>query len=167
MYLESIDAIKYVFDSSDIAEFCAFTKGFRTDEKCLQDYALRLVGIIKADKDFLKNIDFFTYVGNYQNAKTNYSLKLAESISSATNIPLKNIIEKTSPSKEVKFLPPQTRKQEIENTFNITQNIKGAKICIIDDVLATGATISTVAGLLKNVGAQKVYAGIVCLNNAF
>jgi predicted amidophosphoribosyltransferase len=159
----NIDAVKYVFDASDIAEFCAFTKNFKTDKKAFDVYALRLFDVIRADAEFFKNIDFFASVGNYQNLKINYSQKLAEFISAKSGKPL-SVIEKIAPSKEVKFLPHAARASEIKNTFKVNGNFKGAKICIIDDVIASGATMSEAAGVFKAAGAVFVSGAAVCLN---
>ena len=48
----------------------------------------------------------------------------------------------------------------MENAFSIRKNsnISGKKIVLVDDVITTGATISECARILKDNGADKIYA---------
>lgn len=74
------------------------------------------------------------------------------------------------PSREVlrrtRLTPPQVemsreeRLQNVRNVFATRENcdLKGATILLIDDVYTTGATLKECAQVLKNAGAQKIFA---------
>ena len=59
--------------------------------------------------------------------------------------------------------PPQqglNRKQRLKNlrhAFQLNKSFSGSTIAIVDDVITTGSTLSTIATLLKLNGATKVY----------
>ena len=59
--------------------------------------------------------------------------------------------------------PPQqglNRKQRLKNlrhAFQLNKSFSGSTIAIVDDVITTGSTLSTIATLLKLKGATKVY----------
>lgn len=66
--------------------------------------------------------------------------------------------------KRVKYTISQTtlnRKERLKNmklAFRITKNVKEKNIGIVDDVLTTGSTISSMATVLKDAGAKSIVA---------
>jgi len=56
----------------------------------------------------------------------------------------------------------QKRQSQLKNAFRVVrpQIVNQSKILLIDDVVTTGATLETVAKVLKDAGAKKVYAAI-------
>ena len=61
-----------------------------------------------------------------------------------------------------------TRKERMERlktVFHINQDkvnmVKNTRIALVDDVMTTGATLSTIAKLLKDFGAQSVHNWII------
>ncbi len=65
---------------------------------------------------------------------------------------------------KIKDTPPQVglssknRRLNIKNAFEVrSNNIKGGKILLIDDVVTTGATIRECSGVLKKAGVRSVY----------
>lgn len=61
-------------------------------------------------------------------------------------------------------LPLQRRKVNLVNAFEVTMDLTGRKILIIDDVITTGITLSTLATEMKIAGADKVYAWVYTYN---
>ncbi|MBQ4084839.1 MAG: ComF family protein, partial [Alphaproteobacteria bacterium] len=62
-----------------------------------------------------------------------------------------------TPSQEDKTYIQRAR--NVKNAFGVSEpeKIKGKNILLIDDVLTTGATLSSCAHALKKAGAKKVY----------
>ncbi len=91
----------------------------------------------------------------------NQALLLAQTIAQTLHIPLSknNLIR-------VRYTDPQTelglkdRWTNIQDAFRIKRpaELKGKNILLIDDLLTTGATVSEAAQVLKQAGAQGVYA---------
>ena len=56
------------------------------------------------------------------------------------------------------------RKQMIKSAiaFNITYNIEGKTICVVDDIYTTGTTANECARILRMYGAEKVYILSAC-----
>jgi ComF family protein len=96
----------------------------------------------------------------------NQSEYVVKGISSVSNIKanLKLI-------KRIRFTETQTelnllqRKENVNGAFKLKgkQNLKGKNILLIDDVITTGATISECGRILKQAGANKIYAGSIAI----
>lgn len=61
----------------------------------------------------------------------------------------------------------QSRQERIKNLqksyyLNKDFNLKGKNICLIDDILTTGSTLEGAAEALKNAGAKKIIAIVLC-----
>lgn len=91
----------------------------------------------------------------------NQSFYIAKGLGKSLNIPIKqNLL------KRVKFTQTQTalslveRQENVGDAFKVknTKPVKGKNILIFDDVITTGATINECAKVLKNAGADKLYA---------
>jgi competence protein ComFC len=77
---------------------------------------------------------------------------------------LTDLAERTKNTKALHGLGPEERQKEIKGVFDLRNNIniRNKNICILDDILTTGATVSELAGLLKEKGANKIYVLTVC-----
>lgn len=68
------------------------------------------------------------------------------------------ILERSS-RREQKTLDRENRLETIGSSYSLKKGVSvPAKVCIIDDVLTTGATVESCAAVLKAGGAQTVYA---------
>jgi predicted amidophosphoribosyltransferase len=95
--------------------------------------------------------------------RTNYSQKLAEFVSAKINKPIdSSILKKIRHTKELKTLPRDERHKEIEDSFTASF-AEGKKICVIDDVTASGATLGEIAKVLKDSGASYVCAAVIAV----
>lgn len=88
----------------------------------------------------------------------NQSDKLAEGFSNATNIPWSGkALERT------RFTETQTGKtrnerwENVKGVFQVSENMEGKVVIIIDDILTTGATLEACMEVLRNAGCEKFY----------
>ena len=92
---------------------------------------------------------------------------LAQKIADYFNLPLEtNILKRIVPGvPQANIKDDEKRKENIKNVFNINperaQRVEGKNIILVDDVITTGATLVETARILKNAGADKVWALVV------
>lgn len=85
----------------------------------------------------------------------NQAQLLAEVVSRQLGIPLWNGLKKTQRTPHQADLNLRERKQNLQHAFEALQN-PPAHLALIDDVMTTGTTVNTLAGLLKSAGAERV-----------
>ncbi len=89
----------------------------------------------------------------------NQSELLARDLSKITGLPLaKGLLAR------VKDAPPQVeattraqRRANVEGSYEVTGDVDGRRVLLIDDVVTTGATMSSCAAALKGAGAASVW----------
>lgn len=81
----------------------------------------------------------------------NQSELLARGISSVTSIPIKTVLlSKNQNTKSQTKLSKEQRRENTIDTFSVSDEVKKyASIALVDDVVTTGATISTICDVLK------------------
>ena len=89
----------------------------------------------------------------------------AKALGKEINIPVNSEvisrIKNTAPQKELTVVQ---RKDNLKGAFQVGANIvKYNKILLVDDIYTTGATIDTIAELLKRTGAEEVYFLSICI----
>lgn len=91
----------------------------------------------------------------------NHAYVLAEAVGRAVGIPLLDACRR------VRYRPSQTtaksRSKRIENVakcFGMRRrvNVRGMTVCIVDNLLVTGATVCEVSKALRKAGAKKIFA---------
>ena len=85
---------------------------------------------------------------------------LANSLSKLINVPvLKDVVIKQKETDEQKSLSRKERAKNLEGCFKVenTDQIKGKKLLLVDDVLTTGATADAMCKKLLSAGADCVY----------
>lgn len=87
------------------------------------------------------------------------SVLIAKRISTITSLPLERFISRIGQSRQVGSLKTE-RLLQLRDAFlvNKPEQIKGAHIILIDDVMTTGATLEAAATVLRNAGAKQVDA---------
>lgn len=95
----------------------------------------------------------------------NQAYLIAKELSARTGIPLRNGLisreKKTEAQKELSF---EERRRNIKDAFVYTGAGRAPKtIVVVDDIFTTGSTLGTIAGLLKEHGAEKVYG--ICVSS--
>ena len=165
MIIKNIDELLFAVSYHDIDKFHMFMRDFKSHPETFERYADFLCGRISLEKDFLNSFDFFVYVPSTDFQRANYSLKLANYLSEKLNKPLKSgILKKIKITKELKTLPREERHKEIENSFTASL-VGGERICIVDDVTASGATLGEISKALNKSGASYISAAVVAIYN--
>ncbi len=89
----------------------------------------------------------------------NQSLEFARAISKLTGIAVDDsLVIRCINTVPLKKLGAQQRQKNLKKAFKLTRNdVKFRRVCIVDDIYTTGATIDAIALLLKQRGVSKVY----------
>ena len=91
----------------------------------------------------------------------NQTFLIAEAIGAEINKPVRCSVRKIRETKEQKTLNREERKLNLKNAFEVTENISGKRILLIDDITTTGSTLSEIAVLLRKNGAENVICSAV------
>jgi ComF family protein len=88
---------------------------------------------------------------------------LARQVSRRTGLPTYPVLRIRGKPRPQKSLAARERRDNIRGVFHLNHgaSVKGACLCIIDDICTTGATICEAAGVLKRAGAERVYAAVI------
>ena len=100
---------------------------------------------------------------------SNHALDLARATSRQLGVPVQR-----AAIRRVKYAASQTRAASrtqrfanVKNCFGPARrpNIAGKTVCIVDNLLVTGATICEVSKVLRRAGAKKIYAAVIARAN--
>jgi len=91
----------------------------------------------------------------------NQAEELAKKLSLKLKLETRNILKKIKENSSQVDLDKEQRKNNVENVFSLMEDIKGKNILLIDDVFTTGATIDEAAKILKQNGANQIWAAVV------
>jgi len=90
---------------------------------------------------------------------------LADELGKALKIPVRNdILYRCRNTKPQKELSNKNRIKNVQNAFQIRQNVvKLKKVILVDDIYTTGITIDECAGVLRANGVEKIYYISLCI----
>jgi len=89
----------------------------------------------------------------------NQAYWIAKGLGESWNLPVKqNVIHRIKSTETQTALNQVERKENMKSAFHVRKNVSGASIGIVDDVLTTGSTISSMAVELKKEGAINIMA---------
>ena len=117
--------------------------------------------------DWTKEIDFFVPIPSRYDWSLSrgfsHTRLLAEHLSRAFQKPAPDALKQTRPRRPQVGLSATARLENIKGAFRATYNIplSEAKICLVDDVMTTGATLTEAAKTLLDAGAKSVHAAII------
>ena len=94
---------------------------------------------------------------------------LAKELGRLSEIPVvANVVVRTLNTRPQKELNDRERKRNLKNAFQVTRHYKKhSNILLVDDIYTTGNTINSVARILKEKGAQKVYFLTISIGQGF
>lgn len=74
----------------------------------------------------------------------------------------RKILERTRQTIPQYGLNPEERRFNLEGCFDVTEDVTGRTILVVDDIFTTGATMEEAARTLKENGARSVYGLALC-----
>lgn len=88
---------------------------------------------------------------------------LARVVSRRSNIPLLSLLRRVAAGPHQFDVPLNERAANIRGKFAVADGVEmnDATVCLIDDVSTTGSTLNECAKVLKQAGAETVYASVV------
>ena len=129
----------------------------------LEDISIDIMGILEEN-----NIDMVVSSPYHKSRlyTQEYDLprEMAKRICGRCGAEYSQCIVKTQKTAIQHNLPKDSRKVNLVNAFEVTGDVKGKNILIIDDVITTGITASTLATDLKLAGAAGVYVWVYTYN---
>lgn len=91
---------------------------------------------------------------------------LAQHLSLYSGIPTdSSLIKKVRETDSQKKLDAVHRRKNLQNAFEASENVKGKRILVIDDVYTTGSTMDVIAQLLREKGAESIFFLTVCIGS--
>lgn len=130
------------------------------------DYAFGeyLADVLK-ENNIQSEIDFIVPVPmtkqSFRKRGYNQAELISKVVSSEINMPVKSVLKKIYDTKEQKKLGRANRKLNVKNVFEVTEDISGKRILVVDDICTTGSTLSEIALLLRKNGAENVFCASV------
>ena len=91
-------------------------------------------------------------------------VEMARRISEYSGVEYSPCIRKIRKTAKQHQISKEERKVNLINAFEVTGDVKGKRLLVIDDVITTGITVSHIATDLKIAGREKVYAWAYTLN---
>ena len=83
--------------------------------------------------------------------------RLARELGALWQLPVVGALARTGRSKPQRGLDIAARKRNVRGAFRATSRVAG-RICLVDDVFTSGATVSAAASALRSQGAREVHA---------
>lgn len=126
------------------------------------DYAFgKYLADVLKNNDIPNRVDFIVPVPMSKSSRRrrgyNQSELIAEAVSAEIGIPVKCIVRKIRNTKEQKTLSKAERRINLKNAFEVTEDVSGKRILLLDDVCTTGSTFSEIAVMLRKSGADEVF----------
>lgn len=90
----------------------------------------------------------------------NQSAELAQRIAQQWDVPFVPMLRRRVLARRQSVLHAHARWDNAKRAFSLrdgAENLSGRQIVLVDDIVTTGATLSTCAGLLRGAGASHVY----------
>lgn len=102
-----------------------------------------------------------------RNRGFNQAAYLAERLSGFCGIPWReDVVRKVRNTRSQKKLNAAKRRQNLKNAYQVTADITGLSVLVVDDVYTTGSTMDAMAQCLLEAGAKEVYFLTVCAGRA-
>ena len=83
---------------------------------------------------------------------------LARALAKRLTLPYESVLTKLTHTQPQKELTALRRRGNLLGVFDVTADVEGRTILLVDDVITTGSTLDECAKMLKIFGAEEVYA---------
>jgi ComF family protein len=119
------------------------------------------------DMDWLEEVDALCPIPIHWTRRLsrgfNQANIIADRLSAPTHLPVISLLSRVRPTPQQVGLSAAARAENIKDAFRTKRfwPIEGATICLVDDVMTTGATLYEAARTLKRAGAKTVYAAVL------
>lgn len=131
--------------------------GKKNIHKIMSEYMIREFEENYSSIDF----DYITYVPmsatEYKERGFNQTKLLAKDISRKTKIKCRKLLKKTRKTKHQMSLKAKERATNLKDCFKPTEEIKGKKVLLVDDIKTTGTTLNECSKALRQAGAREIY----------
>ncbi|MDT8407818.1 MAG: phosphoribosyltransferase family protein [Methylococcales bacterium] len=98
----------------------------------------------------------------FRQRQFNQSLELARVLSACLEVPvMTGAVKRIRATAQQTHLPAKQRWRNLNNAFCCEQDLQGADVAIVDDVMTTGATANALAAALRAAGAGRVEVWVV------
>lgn len=92
----------------------------------------------------------------------NQSLELARNLSGMIGIPvIRDACHRVRDTAPQSSLPWQERKKNMHGAFACSQDLRGKRVALVDDVMTTGASLNELAKSVRSAGASQVSAWVI------
>ncbi len=104
--------------------------------------------------------DMLTYVPLHKKRYAKRGYNQSQLLACALDHGAKELLVRTRNTTPQYRVPPNMRRQNVEGAFEVAKSaeLQGKKILVVDDIVTTGSTITSVASALKSAGASEVCA---------
>ncbi len=88
----------------------------------------------------------------------NQSTLLADHVSRISGLPVKDVLKRTRDTPPQANLGGRSQRQDnVDGSFTCREDVRGAKVVLVDDVVTSGSTMAACAQALKKRGASSVW----------
>lgn len=91
----------------------------------------------------------------------NQAHEIARRIAPGFDLPLLPALARAGTRPPQADLPWHERQRNVQGTFSVAREVRGARIGLVDDVMTTGATLTEAARVLRDAGAASVECWVV------
>ena len=160
---ECYASYKYESTAADIVKGAKFRNPAPFLASLLDDISIDIKQILAQN-----NIDIIVPVPSHKSKLYTQEFDLpdemAKKLAKHTGAEYSYAVQKTRKTEKQHNLARNKRKTNLVNAFEVTENVAGKRILLIDDVITTGITVSTIAADLKLAGRDNVYVWAYTFN---
>jgi ComF family protein len=120
-----------------------------------------------ADQGWLSEVDGFCPIPAHWTRRLtrriDHTRIIADRLSVHTHLPVLPVLRRLRLTPQQVGLSATARAENIKNAFkvNLRWPLAGSTLCLVDDVMTTGATLFEAARTLKRAGVKTVYAAVL------
>lgn len=86
-----------------------------------------------------------------------HAQSIALALSKKFKLNYQGVVKRTGQTRQV-GAKRDVRQKQLENAYHVKRDLNGQRVLLVDDIVTTGATLETVAKVLKSAGAKQVDA---------